>query len=284
MNAVHLMQEKLNLRRYSQSTKTVYVYMFKEFLRFTYPLELHHVDKRTIINFQTHLVTGRGVSASYQNQSINAIKFYAEQVLGLDRTVYDLERPIVAKKLPKVLSQEEIRKILNQVYNIKHKAILSTIYGCGLRISECIALKVIDIDSNNGRIWIRGAKGNKDRLTLLPVSLLELLRTYYKEHKPKKWLFESPEGAAYSASSIRNIFKRAKARARVNKPATIHTLRHSFATHLLENGTNLRYIQNLLGHNSSKTTEIYTHVCQTDLTKISSPLDSISNSINLKGK
>jgi len=186
--------------------------------------------------------------------------------------------------LPTVLSQQEIIQILKSVRNIKHKAILSSIYGCGLRISECINLKIEDIDSENNRIWIRNSKGRKDRLTLLPESLLILLRNYFIEYKPTLWLFEGPQEKQYSVSSIRNIFRRAKAKAGIRKPATVHTLRHSFATHLLENGTNLRYIQELLGHSSSKTTEIYTHVARSDLTSIISPLDSIHNDLSLKGK
>ena len=182
------------------------------------------------------------------------------------------------------MAQLEVQQILNNVKNIKHRAILSTIYGCGLRISECTALKIIDIDAVNNRIWIRNAKGKKDRITLLPNSLLDQLRKYYKVYKPTTWLFESPEGKPYSATSIRKVFHRAKQNARILKPATVHTLRHSFATHLLENGTNLRYIQQLLGHTSSRTTEIYTHVCETDMTKIVSPLDSIANLVHLNGK
>jgi len=283
-NAIDKMSTKLQLRRYSSSTHKVYLTMFKSFLGYTYPTPLHHIGQDTILAFQKHLVIDRNVSASYQNQSINAIKFYAEQVLGLERTIYDLDRPMKPQRLPKVLTQHEVAEILSKIINIKHMAILSTIYGCGLRISECIALKIEDIDSINHRIWVRNAKGRKDRITLLPDSLLDLLRDYYKVHKPKVWLFESPNGTQYSDTSIRNVFSRAKKAANIIKPATVHTLRHSFATHLLENGTNLRYIQRLLGHSSSKTTEIYTHVCETDLTKIISPLDSITNGVHLKGK
>ncbi len=149
------------------------------------------------------------------------------------------------------------------------------IYSSGLRISECINLQIKDIDSDNMRIWIKQSKGNKDRLTILSPKVLTQLRKYYILCKPKKWLFEGSKGGQYSASSIRSVFKNAKKNAKIKTPATVHSLRHSFATHLLENGTNLRYIQKLLGHNSSKTTEIYTHVCNNLLIKIESPLDSI---------
>lgn len=283
-HAIDKMSTKLTLRRYSSSTQKVYITMFRSFLGYTYPTPLHHIGQETILNYQKYLVITRKVSASYQNQSINAIKFYAEQVLGLERNVYNLDRPMKPQRLPKVLAQQEVLRILSMVNNIKHKAILSTIYGCGLRISECTALRIEDIDSLNQRVWLRNAKGRKDRITLLPDSLLDLLRTYYRLYKPKEWLFEGPKFKQYSVSSIRKVFNKAKSAARITKPATVHTLRHSFATHLLENGTNLRYIQRLLGHSSSKTTEIYTHVCQTDLTKIISPLDSIMNGVHLKGK
>jgi len=282
--ALEDMSTKIRLKRYSSSTHSVCISMFRKFLQYTYPTPLHNVDNDMILEYQKHLVLDRKVSASYQNQSINAIKFYAEKVLGLKRTVYELERPLKPQRLPKVLAQIDIQNLLNAVKNIKHRSILSTIYGCGLRISECRSLKIIDIDSINKRVWIRNAKGRKDRITLLPESLLKLLRTYYKVYRPKQWLFEGPDGQPYSVTSIRNIFKRARKAANIQKPATVHTLRHSFATHLLENGTNLRYIQKLLGHNSSKTTEIYTHVCETDLTKIISPLDSLANKVNLNSK
>jgi len=283
-NAIDKMNTKLQLRRYSSSTQKVYIGMFRNFLGYTYPTPLHHIGQEKILAYQKHLVIARKVSASYQNQSINAIKFYAEKVLGLERTVYELDRPMKRQSLPKVLAQNDVLQILNMVNNIKHKAILSTIYGCGLRISECTSLKIGDIDSLNQRVWVRNAKGRKDRITLLPERLLDLLRNYYKVYRPKVWLFEGPDGNQYSVSSIRKVFNKGKQAARITKPATVHTLRHSFATHLLENGTNLRYIQKLLGHSSSKTTEIYTHVCQTDLTKIISPLDFTMNEVHLKGK
>ncbi len=251
-NAIEKMATKLQLRRYSSSTQKVYLTMFKSFLGFSYPTPLHHIGQDAILNYQKHLVIYRKVSASYQNQSINAIKFYTEQVLGLPRTVYQLDRPLKPKRLPNVLAQHEVSEILNATNNIKHKAILSVIYGCGLRISESIALRIVDIDSINQRIWVRNAKGRKDRITLLPASLLGLLRSYYKAYRPKTWLFEGPDGNQYSDTSIRKVFNRAKHSANIKKPATVHTLRHSFATHLLENGTNLRYIQKLLGHSSSK--------------------------------
>ncbi len=274
--SLQLMHEKLILKNYSDNTIKTYTHMFKQFLKHIYPMPLHQVNKIHITAYHLWLVKKKNVSVSYQNQSINAIKFYIEKVLKHPVTVYDLERPAKQKTLPKVLSLEEVSRIIIATRNLKHKTILSVIYGAGLRISECISLKITDIDSSNMRIWVRNAKGKKDRITLLSNDLLQLMRDYFRVYKPKEWLFEGPKKNQYSASSIRQFFNRAKKEAQVNSPATVHTLRHSFATHLLENGTNLRYIQKLLGHNSSKTTEIYTHVCKTNLTNITSPFDLLN--------
>jgi integrase/recombinase XerD len=161
---------------------------------------------------------------------------------------------------------------------------LSLIYGAGLRISECVQMQLVDIDSAHMRIWVRNGKGKKDRITLLSNDLLVLLRAYYRIYRPKKWLFEGPTGNQYSVSSIRQVFNRSKRKALGNSTATVHTLRHSFATHLLENGVNLRYIQQLLGHSSSKTTEIYTHVSSTQLTNITSLFDLLTKKVYLKEK
>ena len=274
--AMDLMLQKLILKNYSPNTIKTYMHMFKQFLIYMHPMPLHQVTTAHIMHYHKELVTIHKVSSSYQNQSINAIKFYIEKVLNLPKITYDFCRPRRSKTLPKVLSLEEVARILDNTNNIKHKAILSIIYGCGLRISECINLKVEDIDSSNMRVWVRNAKGKKDRITLLSPTLLKQLRAYYIIYKPKQWLFEGVKGKQYSVSSIRQVFNRSKKKARVNIPATVHTLRHSFATHLLDNGTNLRYIQKLLGHSSSKTTEIYTHVSTTNLTNITSPFEMLS--------
>lgn len=273
--AMDLMLQKLTLKKYSPNTIKTYVHMFKQFLEYIYPMSLHQVTTAHITHYHKELVTKHGISSSYQNQSINAIKFYIEKVLNLPKVTYDFNRPRKAKTLPKVLSIEEVSFILDATHNIKHKTILSTIYGCGLRISECINLKIEDIDSSNMRVWVRNAKGKKDRITLLSPSLLEQLRAYYKIYRPKEWLFEGVNGKQYSVSSIRQVFNRSKKKAGVNIPATVHSLRHSFATHLLDAGTNLRYIQKLLGHNSSRTTEIYTHVTTENLINIESPFEKI---------
>lgn len=269
--------QKLEIQRYSDSTCRTYYHMFRDFLRYTFPKPLHDLGKEDVMDYQLYLVRDRGVSRSYQNQSINSIKFYLEQVLGYDRQIFSLERPKKQQKLPLILSQEEVGRLISQMENLKHKAILSTVYSAGLRRSELINLQVRDIRSDQMQIHVRAAKGQKDRMTILSTSLLDTLRAYYMKYKPVTYLFESPEGLPYSASSVRKILKRGLKKAKIDKPATIHTLRHSFATHLLENGTNLRYIQTLLGHNSAKTTQIYTHVCSHRLSDVTSPLDTLGD-------
>ena len=217
----------------------------------------------------------RQISVSQQNQRINAIKFYYEKVLGRDKQYYDIHRPKKEQKLPKVLGKEEIKKILNCTENIKHKAILSLLYSAGLRRSELINLQLTDIDSSRMVILIHGGKGKKDRISLLSQKLLILLRDYYKKYKPGKNLFEGQNRAKYSPTSIGKILKRSAKKAGIQKKVTPHMLRHSFATHLLEQGTDLRFIQELLGHNSSKTTEIYTHVAVKNLVDIKNPIDDL---------
>jgi len=211
----------------------------------------------------------------FLNSLILRGKFYFEKVLGGNRKIYSIDRPRKEKILPEVLSEEEIIKILNATENIKHKAILMTIYSAGLRISELVNLKIKDIDSERMQIRVVQAKGKKDRYTLLGEKTLEILRKYVSEYKPKNWLFEGMKGEQYSTSSIQANLKIAVDKVGIKKRVTVHTLRHSFATHLLEAGTDIRYIQSLLGHSSGKTTEIYTHVTTKGFEQIKSPLDKL---------
>jgi len=220
-----------------------------------------------------NLIQLKNISISQQNQRINAIKFYYEKVLGRNKQYYELHRPHKEHKLPKVLSKNEIKRILNSCNNIKHHCILILIYSAGLRRSELIDLEISNIDSERMVININGAKGKKDRISLLSINTLNLLRKYYKEYKPKKYLFEGSKGGKYSSTSIAKLLKNAANKAGIQKNVTPHMLRHSFATHLLEQGTDLRFIQELLGHSSSKTTEIYTHVSKKAIDKIKNPVD-----------
>lgn len=267
---------KLKELRYSEHTIETYKSCFEEFINFYQRYEISLIDEAMIIDFLRYLVTERKVSVSYQNQAINAIKFYYERVLGGQRKVYYIDRPQADKLLPVVLSEDEVAAILNATFNLKHKAILMTIYSAGLRVGEAVRLCINDIDSKRMQIRVVQSKGRKDRYTLLSKKTLDMLRSYFMAYHPKKWLFEGPDGGPYSDSSIQAILKSAANRAGIKKRITVHTLRHSFATHLLENGVDLRYIQSLLGHSSSKTTEIYTHVTTKGFGQIVSPLDRLN--------
>lgn len=267
--------KSLEVKRYSINTIKSYMSMFSEFINYFNDKELNDITEDEIKGFQLHLIKDKNISISYQNQSINAIKFYYENVLSRNKKIYNLERPKRESKLPVVLSKEEVNDIFKQVDNLKHQCILNLIYSAGLRISEVVNLKIKDIDSKRMLIHIRDGKGKKDRFSLLSERILLILRDYYLEYKPKVYIFEGQKGGMYSVRSIEKVFKNALNKTKIKKDATVHTLRHSFATHLLESGTDIRYIQELLGHSSSRTTEIYTHVTTKGLSNIKSPFDSI---------
>jgi len=267
--------EKLELKKYANNTVKTYVSLFECFINHYFEKDINSLNEVDIRNYLSYLITNNK-SDSYINQVVNSIKFYYEVVLGMPNRFYSIERPQKKKKLPTVLSTNEILRMLASVNNIKHKCILQLLYSAGLRRSELINLEITDIESDRMLIFIRNAKGGKDRYTLLSKELLINLRNYYREYKPKKYLIEGQNGGKYSTESIGKIVKRAAKNARVLKKVSSHTLRHSFATHLLENGIDLRYIQSLLGHNSSKTTEIYTHVAINKFQGIKSPLDSLN--------
>ncbi len=273
--------KKLIIKRYSLNTIKSYKSMFINFVMFFNSKNkiVDNLTNKEIQEYHLFLLKEKNISESYQNQSINAIKFYYENVKCLKKQYYDLERPRKSYKLPNVISQKDISSIFDKIENLKHKSILYTIYSGGLRISELVNLKISDIDSERNLIIIRDAKGKKDRVTLLSKNLVVLLRNYYLEYKPKEYLFESPDKGKYSVRSVDKILKKAVSRTNIRKNVTVHTLRHSFATHLLEQGTDLRYIQSLLGHSSSKTTEIYTHVTKRGLENIVSPLDNLQVSL-----
>jgi len=266
--------EKLELKRYANNTVRTYVQLFETFINHYYEKDINNLDENDIRNYLSFLITSNK-SDSYINQAINSIKFYFEIVLGMPNRFYDIERPQKKQKLPVVLSKEEISRLLNTTTNIKHICILQLLYSAGLRRSELINLEITDIESDRMLIFVKDAKGGKDRYTLLSNALLQNLRTYYREYRPDKYLLEGQKGGKYSVESVGKIVKRAAKKAKIIKRVSSHTLRHSFATHLLENGTDLRYIQTLLGHNSSKTTEIYTHVAINKYESIKSPLDSL---------
>jgi integrase/recombinase XerD len=268
--------EMLIRKRYSPNTIKTYVSYVKAFREEFSDRDLDTINTREINEYLSSLILTKGISSSQQNQRISAIKFYYEKVLGRKKAYYRLSRPRKQKKLPKVLTTLEVELILSQCKNLKHKCILMTLYSGGLRRSELINLRLADIDSKQMLIRISNSKGNKDRYTLLSETLLSQLSEYIRFYRPKYWLFEGQSGGQYSSTSIENIFRKALKKANIDKHATPHTLRHSFATHLLEQGISIRYIQELMGHSSIKTTEIYTHVSSRQLSKIKNPLDNLN--------
>ena len=263
-------------KQYSEQTKKTYTAYFADYMRYFKGRELEGITKDEINAYILDLIKHNHISASQQNQRINAIKFYYEKVLGRKTEYYNIERPRSETRLPDVLSKDEIGRILENTNNLKHRCILSLIYSAGLRRSELINLKATDILGDRNQIHIKGGKGKKDRYSIISGYLLDELRKYYKTYKPKDWLFEGQgEGRQYSGSSIGKLLSNAAKKAGIKRRVTPHMLRHSFATHLLEQKTDLRYIQELLGHESTKTTEIYTHVTNKSLTGIVNPLDEI---------
>lgn len=222
------------------------------------------------------LLDEKNSTHTYINQAISALKIFFKEVLKKPKVLINVPRPKKEKKLPDILSQQEVLRLLEAVDNVKHKAIMLLIYSAGLRVGEVVRLKAEDIDSERNLIHIRQGKGRKDRYTLLSSMALDALNLYIELYGPYKWLFPGAEpGRHITERSVQKVFDGAKERAGIRKDVSVHTLRHSFATHLLEAGTDLRYIQELLGHQSSKTTEIYTHVSKKELGRIQSPLDRI---------
>ena len=271
----------LERQRYSENTIKTYSYLFKGFINHYSTKTLPELTEEDITNYLSYLVKIKKVSASTQNQAINSIKFYYEKVLGEPRKTYYIDRPIKSKPLPKVISEQEVIGMIQKSKNIKHKLVITLLYSSGLRISELINLRIQDIVFDKNLIFVRGGKGKKDRTTLLADSTKQLIENYYREQNPRYWVIEGTTKAQYSRTSVNKIIKRAALMAGIRQNISAHTLRHSFATHLLERGTDLRYIQTLLGHSSSKTTEIYTYVSNKSLRKIKSPLDAIIEDIKL---
>ncbi|MBT2557078.1 tyrosine-type recombinase/integrase [Hymenobacter sp. ISL-91] len=261
------------LKRYSPHTLKSYRAAFEKFVAHHAPRLPLELSKPDVLDYLAGCV-GAGISETYQNQLINAIKFYYEQVEGQPRQYYAIPRPKRPLTNPKVLAAEDVKAILQGTDNLKHRAMLMLAYGLGLRLGEVLALTPSDIDSQRMALYVRGGKGKKDRDLPLPETLLQLLREQFRQFRPLTFLFEGQQpGEPYSARSLQQVVKQAALRAGIRRPVTLHMFRHSYATHLLEAGTDIRIIQDLLGHSSIKTTEIYTHVAQR--TRPASPLDSL---------
>lgn len=266
----------LRSKRYSENTIATYLDAAKSFLVFFNDRALNEITNDDVLVYNNEYILGNNLSASYQNQIVSAIKLFFRTVHDRKIEIDSIHRPKRSRVLPNVLSKEEVKLILESQSNIKHKAMLSLIYSCGLRRSELLQLKPANIDSKRNIITILQAKGKKDRISPLSPKVLEILREYYKSYKPTVWLFEGQtKGRQYSEQSLQSVLKQAVFKAGISKPVTLHWLRHSYATHLLESGTDLRFIQELLGHSRSKTTEIYTHVSTKSLQQIKSPFDDL---------
>jgi site-specific recombinase XerD len=273
--ALHRTEEQLKVRRYSWRTVKSYLGHLRHFLAHHVHLVLEQITSEVIRTYIVERAEKGNYAEATQNQLLNAIKFWLEQVEGRDKAFIAL-RPKEPKKLPGVLSMEEVARLFEATKNVKHRCILKTVYSGGLRLGEVCNLRIQDIQSDRKQIFVHGGKGKKDRYTTLSDSLLVELRQYFLEYRPSYWLFEGQTGGQYSRRSVQAVLRKAVEKSKINAFATVHTLRHSYATHLLESGTSLRHIQELLGHASSKTTEIYTHLSNEERQRIVSPLDRLN--------
>lgn len=268
-------QRLLRLKAYSPNTFRTYCLEFAQLL---YAVRDHPIQEFTAERLQSYFyycTQELKLSENLINSRINATKFYFEQVLHRDKMFFDIPRPKTPLLLPKYLNANEVKRLFEVTDNIKHRLILKLVYGMGLRVSEIVVLKVADIDSGAMKVCIHRGKGKKDRYANLPESVLPELRAYYKEYYPEEYLFEGQNGGHYSVRSAQLVFKSAMKKAKIRKKIGIHCLRHSYATHLLELGTDVTLIQKLLGHNNVKTTMIYTHVTDRNLSSVRSPLDQL---------
>lgn len=266
----------LAAKRYSQNTIKTYCDVLTCFLLHYCNKPIETITNKDLSDFNNDYILYKKLSISYQNQLVNAVKLFFKVIQETQINVELIYRPRKEKKLPNVLSKEEVRLILDATKNLKHKTMLSLIYACGLRSSEVLNLMPTHVDSNRGILIIKQAKGMKDRIAPIGKNIIDTLRLYYRTYKPKSYLFEGQHaGCPYDARSLQLVLKKSLQKSGIIKNVTLHWLRHSYATHLLENGTDLRYIQEILGHRSSRTTEIYTHISTKSLQKIISPFEQL---------
>ena len=274
--AIEKFKQWMLSKRYSPSTIKTYSEALKSFLIFYREKPVAEITNEDVIIYNNEYILKNNLSASYQNQIVNAIKLFFQTIRETKMLVDKIHRPKRSKLLPNVLSKEEVKAILEALTNVKHKTMLSLIYACGLRRSELLNLTFKDIQTDRKLLFIKQSKGKKDRIVPISEKIIEMLRVYYKQYLPKTWLFEGQqENTKYSDRSLEEVLKKSIRLAEIKKPVSLHWLRHSYATHLLESGTDLRYIQELLGHSSSKTTEIYTHVSTKNIQNIKSPFDNL---------
>jgi len=265
----------LSERRYSVHTLHSYISHLEFFFRYFDQKDPGDITNRDIEVFMHDYIIANRYSASYQNQVISAVKIFYEIHGGRNINSSVFERPRRSRSLPKVFSKEEVMQIFNATKNGKHKLILWIVYSCGLRRSEVVKIRLTDLDTTRGTLHIREGKGNVDRMVPISPKIWDKIRSYMKSYKPSEYLFEGQGGGKYSVESVYNIFKKSLRSAGIKKEVGIHSLRHSYATHLHEGGLDIRFIQELLGHKSTRTTEIYTHVSRRDLLSIRSPIDDM---------
>jgi site-specific recombinase XerD len=272
--AIEMFRRWMGQRRYAKNTIRTYGGMLEVFFGHYPDKAIADISLRDVEEFNYYYVIHNGFSSSYQNQMINAIKLYYIKMTGKKLELEHLERPMKSRPLPKVIPKETVKAMLAQVRNLKHKAALTMVYALGLRRGELLAIRLTDLSSKDRVLVVRNAKGRKDRRLPVPDKLMALIITYYRAYRPKTYLFEGTEpGTPYSTTSLRNIFHQNLSKVLKSHNFTLHCLRHSFATHLLEGGTDIRYIQEMLGHKSTKTTEIYTHVSAKSLRNIKNPIE-----------
>lgn len=270
--------EQLKLRAYSTSTIRTYRNEFMQLLQLLKSKQVNDLTADDLKRYMVYAMEKEGIKENTAHSRLNALKFYFEQVLKREKFFWEIPRPKKPMILPKLLNEKELGKLFNALINRKHKAMLFAAYSAGLRVSEIVNLKIKDIDSDRMQIFIEKAKGKKDRYVNLSPVLLDILRSYIRNYKPKPvtYLFESDYSQnAYPTRTVQQIFSNAKIKAGIKKDVGIHSLRHSFATHLLEKGTDIRYIKEILGHFNIKTTERYLHVARQKLINIKSPLDDL---------
>ena len=273
--AMDFLRDHLERNRYSPRTSESYLALLELFFKFFNDREPDEITQDNVADFINDFIIKNGFSPSYQNQMISAIKMYYEES-GRGKIIPQfLERPRRGRALPKVFSKEEVSLILNSVRNTKHKLLLWIIYSCGLRRSEVTNIRLDDIDKTRNIIHIREGKGGVDRIVPVSEKVWQKLDEYLYNYSPVKYLFEGQNKSRYSVESVYNVFKQALKKAGINKEVGVHCLRHSYATHLHENGLDIRYIQELLGHKSTRTTEIYTHVSRRNLIAVRSPIDDL---------
>jgi len=270
--------ELLKLKAYSESTVRTYRNEFLQLLKLLKQKPVSELTADDLKRYMVYAMEKEGINENTAHSRLNALKFYYEQVLRKEKFFWEIPRPKKPLLLPKVLAEDELGNLFKALTNIKHKAMLFSAYSAGLRVSEIAVLEIKHIDSERMQIFISQAKGKKDRYVTLSPVLLDILRAYIKIYKPKPvtYLFESERtGTAYPTRTIQRIFQLAKEKAGIKKEVGIHSLRHSFATHLLEKGTDIKYIKEILGHFDIRTTERYLHVSKKELVNIISPLDDL---------